>query len=159
MYTPLICYSNFWRLMFFWYLIPVKLKLTTKYNHASLISLGNQTAKRHPDSPASDVLTPFTFQAFQFIPANRGNFNIHLKTRVLGFWSDHKLRSFRDSLNANENTALWSKANIWNDSTKISTTKISQRIFGLVPLLCCKFTTILVFCLFFFFFPSRLSTQ
>lgn len=141
--------------MFFWYLIPGKLKLTTKYNHVSLIFSGNQSTKRHLDSPAAKILTLFMFQAFQFIPANLGNLNIHLKTRGLGFWPHHKVRSFRDSLNANENTALWSKKKnkIWNYSTKNSTTKISQYIFGLVPFLCCKFTTILGFCLFFFFFP------
>lgn len=129
MYTSFIYYSNFWETIVFLISHPCETETNHKVQSWKLYFL------RRPDCKEALRFTccwnsHSMFQAFRFIPANPGNLNIHLKIRSLGFWSHHKLRSFTDSLNVNENTTLWSKAKIWNASTKISTNKISQYIFG-----------------------------
>lgn len=83
----------------------MKLKLTTKYNHASLISLENQMTEKYLDSPASETLTPFVYQASQFIPANR-QLEYSPQNQGLGVLITSQTQKLQSFINANENTAL-----------------------------------------------------
>lgn len=66
---PLYIYSS--PLLLNVFLITHPCETEINYNHASLISLEKQMTKKYLDSPASETLTPFVYQASQFIPANR----------------------------------------------------------------------------------------
>lgn len=128
-YTPLIYYTKFWEKNVFLITHPFKTEINHKTQYASHISLGNQMTKNCLDPLASDILTPSMCQASQFIPANIGMGMFTSKPGVWGF--DHITNKLQSFMNTNANTELWNKANIWNDSTKNSSTKILNKFLDL----------------------------
>lgn len=150
-YTPLIYYSKFWESIVFLTTHPCETEIYHNVQSCKPYFL------RKSDDKELSWFTCFWnsysiyVSGFSVHSCQQRQLEYSTQNKRLGVLITSQTQKLQSFINANENTALWNKASIWNDSTKNSSTKIYQYISGLVPFLHCKFTTILDLCLFFFF--------